>query len=190
MRDSLHVVLKQLADNVVVLEASSAREAFAILRQGLDFELVLLDWQLPDADGAATLKKIREHFPAVPVAVVSGVNDEKIVREAQRGGAAGFVSKAASAQELLNALRLICAGGDHWPDVANHITQEPGDFGITERQLQVLMLIAEGKPNKVICETLGLAESTVKVHITAILKALGADNRTEAAAIARERGIL
>lgn len=195
VRSSLHSVLNQLAERVVVLEASTAQEAFDILQQGLDFELVLLDLQLPDMGGVDALKQIRERFPTVPVAIISGVDDELSVRAAHDAGAAGFVHKSTSMQTLLNAVRLICAGGTHWPATGSiaktsaRARPTPAEFGMTERQAQVLALMARGKPNKLICDELGLSMGTVKIHVAAILKALNVDNRTQAVLAAQKLGI-
>lgn len=195
VRNSLHSVLNQLAERVVVLEASTAQEAFAILQQSLDFDLVLLDLQLPDMGGIDALKQIRERFPTVPVAIISGVDDDLAIRAAHDAGAAGFVHKSTSMQTLLNAVRLICAGGTHWPAAGSiarmpaRARPTPAEFGMTERQAQVLALMARGKPNKLICDELGLSMGTVKIHVAAILKALNVDNRTQAVLAAQKLGI-
>lgn len=195
VRNSLHGVLSQLAERVVVLEASTAHEAFGILQQGLDLDLVLLDLQLPDLGGIDALKQIRERFPTIPVAIISGVDDESALRAAFDGGAAGFVHKSTSMQTLLSAVRLICAGGTHWPTAGITSTAAarqrpmPAEFGMTERQAQVLALMARGKPNKIICDELGLSMGTVKIHVAAILKALNVDNRTQAVLAAQKLGI-
>jgi DNA-binding NarL/FixJ family response regulator len=131
--------------------------------------------------------------PAVPVVVLSASEDPADMTRAIDSGAMGFIPKSQSSQVMIGALRLVLAGGVYLPPEAirraapgSPSTAQPSrptswrDIGLTERQAEVLALLVQGKPNKLICRDLDLAEGTVKIHITAILKALKVTNRTQA----------
>ena len=133
--------------------------------------------------------------PELPVVVISASEDPDDVTRALDSGAMGFIPKSQSSQVMINALRLVLAGGVYLPpEMVRHARARTGvsgtpppsmpttyrDIGLTERQAQVLALLIQGKPNKLICRDLDLAEGTVKIHITAILKALKVSNRTQA----------
>jgi DNA-binding NarL/FixJ family response regulator len=155
---------------------------------------MLLDLALPGIDGLAVLQELRAQHPNVPVVVLSATDAPEVVMRAIDAGAMGFIPKTSSSQLMVQALRLVLAGGVYLPrevlrkddgTLGDSHTPEaplrsPRDVGLTERQAQVLALMVQGKPNKLICRDLRLAEGTVKIHITAILKALNVANRTQA----------
>jgi len=197
IRDAVRGVLKELKGDADVLEASDCRQAMALIAENADgLGLILLDLQLPDRDGFSALSEIRERYPAISVVVLSGQHDRSSVVKALDLGALGFIPKSGQREVMLSALQLVFAGGVYIPPEIlardTSITPPPGptpaslppaspsDLGLTERQLDVLALMMQGKSNKVICRTLDLAEPTVKNHVTAILKALKVTNRTEA----------
>ncbi|MGZ5095290.1 MAG: LuxR C-terminal-related transcriptional regulator, partial [Burkholderiales bacterium] len=143
---------------------------------------------------------LRERYPALGVVVVSGDHDRASVQRALDFGAVGFIPKSAQREVMLSAFNLIFAGGIYIPPQilerrATAATARvrsartiAADLGLTERQMDVLALMMRGKSNKVICRALDLAEPTVKNHVTAILKALKATNRTEAVIAAGAMG--
>jgi len=195
IRDAMRGVLKDLQSDAIVLEAASSAQAMGLVREHADLALILLDLQLPDRDGIEVLKELREHFPAISVVMLSAFNDRDNVVRALDNGALGFIPKTDSREVLLGALRLVLAGGIYIPPeiLASGATgiaapdksaatkrPSPAELGLTERQVDVLALMMEGKSNKLICRALDLAEPTVKNHVSAILKALGVVNRTEA----------
>jgi DNA-binding NarL/FixJ family response regulator len=197
IRDAMRGVLKDLQSDAVVLEAASSAQAMQLVREHADLALILHDLQLPDRDGIEALKELREHFPAVSVVMLSAFNDRDNVVRALDNGALGFIPKTESREVLLGALRLVLAGGIYIPPeilssgpgpagiaapakAAATKRPSPAELGLTERQVDVLALMMEGKNNKLICRALDLAEPTVKNHVSAILKALGVTNRTEA----------
>jgi DNA-binding NarL/FixJ family response regulator len=125
--------------------------------------------------------------------VLSGSENRDDVMRAIDGGAMGFIPKTQPSRVVINALRLVLAGGVYLPveilaapastataPSSSAAVSSPANLGLTERQGEVLALLIQGKPNKIICRELGLAEGTVKIHVTAILKALGVANRTQA----------
>jgi DNA-binding NarL/FixJ family response regulator len=188
LREALAYVLRELDREVCVLEAADGE---AVRRQAADhpdLDLVLLDIRLPGVSGLDLFDALRAEHPALPVVVLSAVDDPGIVKAVLAGGAMGFVPKSSPRPVMVNALRLVLSGGRYlppelilgeWASMERRAEgpDEPAprsaqDLGLTGRQRQVLALLAQGKSNKQICRELGLAEATVKIHVTAILKAL------------------
>lgn len=202
IREALRSVLKELKGDATVFEASDSRQAMTLVAEhGNELGLILLDLNLPDRDGFATLSELRERYPAVAVVVLSGQQDRASVVKALDIGALGYIPKSGQRDVMVSALQLVFAGGIYIPPeiLARSDTAEteapparpkatPAELGLTGRQLDVLALMMQGKSNKAICRVLDLAEPTVKNHVTAILKALKVTNRTEAVIAAREMG--
>jgi DNA-binding NarL/FixJ family response regulator len=195
IREALRQVLRALNKDIDLLEAGSAPEALAAADRNEGIDFILLDLALPGADGFEVLRELRERHPSFPVVVLSASDHAEVVMRALDAGAMGFIPKTASNEVLLGALRLVLSGGVYLPaEVLRHtpapaLVSRPAttaagigyrDLGLTERQAQVLALVVQGKPNKIICRELNVAEGTVKIHVTAILKALGVTNRTQA----------
>jgi DNA-binding NarL/FixJ family response regulator len=190
IRDALRGVLKELTDDADVLEASNFRQAMNVIEAHSDLRLILLDLNLPDGDGFAVLADLRKRYATISLVVVSAFDDRETVIRALDLGALGFIPKSAPRDVMVNALRLVFAGGIYIPPEAlGRVSKEtpvarrpvsPADLGFTERQIEVLALIMRGKSNKAISRILDVAEPTVKHHVTAILKALKVTNRTEA----------
>lgn len=204
-REALRGVFADLDANAVVFEAAGSREAMRLVAEHPEIELVLLDLNLPDRDGFSVLAELRERQPAIAVVVLSGQQDRISVMKALDLGAVGFIPKTGQRTVLTSALQLVFAGGIYIPQeilpreetvpVLGTATRfgvpsqaAPSDLRLTDRQLEVLALVMQGKSNKAICRLLNLAEPTVKNHVTAILKALKVTNRTEAAISAHELG--
>jgi DNA-binding NarL/FixJ family response regulator len=191
--DALREILPQLASGVVVRAAAHAGDAIAILDDEPDVALVLLDLALPGTRGLDLLADFLLDYPGVPVVVLSATHDEATVNAALGAGARGFIAKTASPAALLEALRqvlegTVCRAAAPAP-VADCARSGAAALGLTARQGDVLRLLAQGKPNKLICRDLRLSEGTVKVHVSAILKALNVASRTQAVAELARRGI-
>ena len=176
------------------------------------FDLILLDLKLPDTSGLEGLRIVREVFLGVPVALLSGEENTTVIRNAIAEGAMGFVPKSASSQVLLAAMRLILAGGTYlpphafasWPASRPHEKGHAAPLdsphteksraqhatGLSERQLEILMKAVQGKPNKVIARETGLAEGTVKAHLSAAFRLINVSNRTEAVFKAAQIGLM
>ena len=192
IRDALRGVLKELAHDATVLEASDCRQAMRLIDEHPDLHLILLDLNLPDRDGFAVLADLRKRYATISVVVLSAFHDRDNVLRALDLGALGFIPKSSAREVMLNALRLVFSGGTYIPPeaLARAGAKEaqpapgrpvsPAELGLTERQIEVLALMMQGKSNKAISRILDVAEPTVKHHITAILKALKVTNRTEA----------
>ena len=194
VRDALARVVGQLHADAQVLEAGDFAAVLAHLGAAIP-DLVLIDLNMPGMDGLQGLRRLREAFPALAIVVASGQDDPATIRAALSIGANGFIPKIDPPHLLLQALRVVRAGGVYIParshgDVRAIMTgPSPNASGLTPRQLDVLRLLQKGEPNKVIARQLDLTEGTVKIHIAAILRALQARNRTEAVIRARELGL-
>lgn len=187
-----------------VLVASRLEDALRLLRNGAQVELVLFDLRLPDAAGLEGLGTLRRQHPECRVVVLSGEVDSPMIARCLDMGAAGYIPKNLSNLEILSALRLVASGGTYVPpqilatshpirvrsDAGPSVrSTDPRRLGLTERQLDVLRLLLRGLPNKLICRQLELAEGTVKVHVSAVLRALGVRNRTQAVIAASRIGL-
>jgi DNA-binding NarL/FixJ family response regulator len=195
IREALRGLFRELRPEAIVLEAADAAHAVALLAEQPDIALILLDLSLPDRDGLGLLAELRARHPAISVVVLSGFADRANVMRALDQGALGFIPKSAGREVMTSALNLVFSGGVYIPPeilAAKSPTARPqlpaSDLGLTGRQGDVLALMMQGKSNKAICRRLDLAEATVKNHVTAILKALGVSNRTEAVLAASARG--
>lgn len=204
---ALQTVIQGLGDDVTVVAASSARAARETLQRTADFDLVLLDLHLGDADGFDVLTEFRTTYPALPVVVVSASDRASDVIRAIDLGAMGFVPKRASNETLFEALRMVMSGGIYVPPMtmgsdrpgergeAPGVLREVGrgaseggfqrppaieSLGLTPRQTDVLGLLLQGQPNKLIARELGLSVETVKDHVAAVLRALNVSSRTQA----------
>jgi DNA-binding NarL/FixJ family response regulator len=205
VRAGLRHVLQELDDaGVEVLEAGSGSAAFALADEHPDLDLVLLDLNMPDMGGIDALDELGRRHPDIPVVVLSGVDDLDSMRAGFDHGAAGFIHKSALSDVLVSAIRLVFSGGVYVPPQmlehsemaaptlsAQHLLGSGGNpaLNLTERQQEVLQLVLQGKTNKEICRTLSLAEPTVKVHVSAILRILGVQSRTQAVLAATRLGI-
>ena len=207
---ALQSVIQGLGDDVTVIGAGSAKAARETLKTDSDFDLVLLDLQLGDADGFDVLVEFRAKYPALPVVVVSASDRSSDVIRAVDLGAMGFVPKRASNESLFEALHMVMSGGIYVPpmtmgseprpskpegdtvpgvlrvlregaDASGHQAPAPlASLGLTPRQTDVLALLLQGKPNKLIARDLNLSVETVKDHVAAVLRTLNVSSRTQA----------
>lgn len=200
IRDALRAVLLELHQDSEIIEAAGCGLAMQLVEEHADLDLILLDLNLPDGDGFDSLVELRERYPALAVVVLSASHDRASVVRALELGAAGFIPKSAQRPVMLSALQLVFSGGIYIPpeilareaetlktiSSTDAVPPVPSSLGLTERQLDVLTLMMQGKSNKAICRVLDLAEPTVKNHVTAIFKALKVTNRTEAVIAANQ----
>jgi len=193
--DAVAELLPHLSDGIVVRTAPDRDSATRILDNEPDVGLVLLDLALPGMRGMDVLADLMLDYPGVPVVVLSATHDAGTVNAALAAGARGFIPKTANAAVLLDALQHIldgerCVAGDldNGP-LGDGAHIDAAALGLTARQSDVLRLLAQGKPNKLICRDLHLSEGTVKVHVSAILRALHVNSRTQAIAELARRGI-
>lgn len=204
-RDGLSVLLHQLEPNAKVNEVGSGATAMAQLHGGgIEYDIVLLDYHLPDQDGMSILADIKMEYPELPVILLSAEEDPALVMRALQEGASGFITKSSSAKVMLSAIKLVLSGGVYVPPlmVANKAAAAPKPTAqaaperpvtsvkLTERQQDVLVEMGRGLANKEIARALDMSPSTVKVHVAAILKELDVKNRTQAVATARTLGLI
>ncbi len=188
-REGLRLLLDKIDDLVECEEAEDCDTALSCMRN-CEFNVVLLDLHMPGVDGLDALGVIRNADPTTPVVVLSGEESPSIVRATIDAGAMGFIHKSSHSDDLIMALKLILAGGVYLPPAVLTKPTSTEAVGLTDREKQVFRLLVEGKPNKLIGRNLDISENTVKAHLTAIYRALGAKNRTEAVFEAAHRQIL
>lgn len=182
--------LQELLGGAAPVEASSLRTLEDAVRAHADLDLVLLDLHMPGARGFSSLVFLRGERPDLPVVVISSNDHPRTIRRAQQFGAAGFIPKSAPVAQMQAALRTVLDGGAWFPPLAAERSEEDAQLAarlaqLTPQQVRVLMCMADGLLNKQIAYELGLAENTVKVHVTAILRKLDCHSRTQAALLVK-----
>ncbi|PHS78593.1 MAG: DNA-binding response regulator [Rhodospirillaceae bacterium] len=193
VRAGLVLVLKQMENSVEILEAGTGQEAIETALGNSGIDLILMDLDLPEGNGLEAMTAIHGEKPSVPVVILSAMEDQSMVSRAMKMGARGFIPKSASGEVMVNSLRLVLSGGVclppgyHEPQKGENDTKTPN---LTQRQMEVLRLMAKGSSNKEIARGLSISENTVRVHISAVIGALDASNRTEAAYSAMRMGII
>jgi len=203
IRSGLRSELAALAEAIDFVEAWNAETLLRMFEQHRDLDLALVDMTMPGMEGARTVGALRTQYPAVPLVVVSGLNDAKQVQEILRAGAVGFIPKSAVGQLVLPAIRLVLAGGQYLPPQlmstleaaeASAAAQDPAVRkpaesirveALSPRQEEVFDLMAKGLSNKMIARQLNISEGTVKSHIATIFDVLRVHNRVSAIAEAR-----
>jgi len=176
-----------------IIEASSLATLQEAIVEHPDADLILLDLRMPGARGFASLLYVRAEHPSIPVVVISASEGASVVQRALDFGASGFIPKSARIETIGEVLRTVLGGGVSAPYMPNtfavvdHQDREVARrlSSLTPQQLNVLVLLAQGQSNKDIAANLAIAEATVKAHITAILRKLGIERRTQAAILAQ-----
>lgn len=200
VRDGLVMMLGTQGDFEVVAEAEDGQEAFE-KAASYQPDVLLLDLEMPGLDGVQVLEKLLPRYPGMRAIVFTAFDTDERILAALKAGAQGYLLKGAPREELFQAVRVVHEGGSLLqPVIASRVLQHMsagGDTrkrvspeGLTEREMEVLQLLAQGLPNKDIASELVISERTVKFHVSSILDKLGAANRTEAVAIAAQQGII
>lgn len=200
---ALSLMLEDRDPEAEVHTAATAREALDLVNREGDADLLILDLSMPDVTGTELMEEIVRMQPMLKILVVSGLADQESIMRVLQLGAAGFVPKSLDTEMLGNAIDFVLKGGVFIPSKLLTESQRVGFFThtaahlkssaeepvhLTERQKDVLALLAQGAPIKRICRELDLSEGTVKTHVAAIYRAFGASNRTEALLAARRAG--
>ena len=196
IRQGLGLLLRQLYPNIVIREGSTAREGLTLFEAEEDFDVILLDFYLPDASGGSMIQDFVARSGA-PVVILSGSNDPQDISAAMKAGAKGYIVKSSKPATLHHVLELTLSGEFFFPweaaaaeaavarpagEAIERAAGEPPD--LTDRQRQILQLVAQGKSNKEIARALDILEGTVKAHLRFLMKHLNAKNRTQLAVMA------
>ena len=190
LREGIALVIGSQPDMTMVAQAANGAEAVRMFRQHLP-DVTLMDLRLPDMSGVDALLAIRAESPEARVIMLTTFEGDANIRRALEAGARGYLLKSTPPADLVETIRQVHAGRKGIPpDVAAHIAEHLGDESLTERELDVLRLIAGGNRNRDIAEQLFISEETVKVHVKHVMEKLGASDRTQAVAIALRRGII
>jgi len=195
VRMALKHALAPLAADIVWREAVDAHGTEAELERCGGFDLALIDLHMPGSGGTGWIEQLHRKHPAVPLIVLTGDERAGLAEELIAAGVAGFIPKSDSATVVLHAVQLVLSGGTYAPLRLFACTERKESVGpctanqvaLTERQRDVLALLARGLPNKLIARALGVSEATVKVHLLAIFRALAVRNRTEAVVAAGKK---
>jgi DNA-binding NarL/FixJ family response regulator len=208
-RDGMRYVLQQLPEEVEIMEAGDFAEGLKLATQHPELDLALLDLNMPGSEGPISIRYFHQRYPHIPVVVVSGEEGRSYMEKVMNYGAMGFISKSSTAAVMLGALNLVLSGGVYIPPqmlrqhgalpeeeddgeqhVADRRSLNTNDYGLTQRQMQVLAYLAQGLSNKQIAESINLAEGTVKIHVAAVYQALRVNNRMEAVRMAEKLGLI
>ena len=200
-RDGLSLNIERLEPQAVIFQAGSFSQVMKILNDEKKFDLIIIDLDMPDMNWETALQDIMDKRGNARVAIISATEDVRIIRKAMEKGISGYIPKRADTKVLPGALKLIMDGGTYLPpsilenngvngiNIAS-ISRSRNGKTLTNRQSQVLELVAQGMSNKQIAYEMGVSEATVKLHINALLRAVGATNRTQAVVIAQRMGII
>lgn len=193
-REALRGLIAKLYPNTAIYEADSISSLYTLVEDRPNADLLLLDLSMPGAAGYSALVHLRALHPLLPIVIVSAHEDPVLMRRALDHGAMGFIPKSVESKTLGMALNEILMGNTWLPSIAAntpsisaeekqaaHLLQE-----LTPQQFRVLQMVSTGQLNKQIAHELGVSEATIKTHMTAILRKLGATNRTQAVLIANQ----
>ncbi len=197
-RDGLSLRLKEINQDIVILQSSSIPEMQKILSRETDTDILILDIDLADINTSETINKIKTIAPNTKIVAISSSEDIRNIKKILSFGVKGYITKRSDSNILSGALKLILDGGTYIPPIMLNNTADYNDFNsknllkknLTNRQSQVLELIAQGKSNKQIAYDMGVSEATVKLHINALLRSLKVNNRTQAVITAQKIGLI
>ncbi|MGV2978503.1 response regulator [Roseibium alexandrii] len=189
-REALHSAVELAYPNSDTLDAASLDEANQLLQDDASFDLALLDLSMPGVKGMDGLLHLRTHYPRLPVVVVSGAEDPPIIAQVLAYGAAGFIPKSSKKTTLADAIQQVMNGAIYVPETYADGAEDPIDdntrkmierlSSLTPQQIRVLQMICNGLLNKQIAYELSVGETTVKAHVSEILRKLSVSSRTQA----------
>ena len=190
LRKGIAALVNGEPDLKLVAEASNGNEAIDAFRSHRP-DVTLMDLQMPEVDGIDAIDRIRGEFPEARIIVLTTYSGDTQVLRALKAGARGYILKGHVHKELLDAIRAVHAGHKRIPpEIAAQLAEHATDDALTEREIQILKLIAAGNANKHIADQLSIGEATVKSHVSNILSKLGANDRSHAVTIGLKRGMI
>jgi DNA-binding NarL/FixJ family response regulator len=190
LRKGITALVNAELDMKLVAEASNGHEAIEAFRQHRP-DVVLMDIQMPGMNGVEAIDRIRSEFPDARIIVLTTYTGDAQVMRALKAGARAYILKGHVHREMLETIRAVHAGHKRIPaDIAEQLAEHATDDSLTQREIDVLRLIAAGNSNKLIADQLSIGESTVKSHVSNILSKLGANDRAHAVTIGLQRGII
>jgi DNA-binding NarL/FixJ family response regulator len=190
LREGIAAVLRAHSDMELVGEAENGEHAVVAHRQ-LNPDVTLMDLQMPVLGGVDAITRIRRESPDAKIIVLTTYAGDVQALRAMRAGAAGYLLKGALRRELLDTIRAVYEGRRYLPsEIAQEIALHSYEDGLSERELDVLRLVARGKANKEIAVELRVSEDTVKSHLKSIFVKLSVGDRTQAVTLALKRGII
>jgi DNA-binding NarL/FixJ family response regulator len=190
VRQGLATILNRQKNIEVVAQTGKLSQVLDYFRR-YHPNVLIMDLRLDGKETFETMKKLQEQFPSAALLIVSASEGSEEIYRALRAGARGYVSKDISDAELIEAVEIVSSGRNHMsPQIASKLAERMNRSTLTQREMQVLMLIVKGKSNKEIADRLNVAEETVKYHVKGILSKLGVADRTQAATAALLRGII
>ena len=190
-RAALLAAVEKMFEGAQIVECDSFGSLQGCMQRHPEADLVLLDLNMPGAQGFSSLIHLRAEYPSVPVAVISAQEEPAVIRRAQEFGAAGFIPKSSNMDAIGNAIHTVLEGGEWWPSQIGEVRPDErqlaaGIASLTPQQLRILMMIADGMANKVIGADLNITEGTVKSHVTAVLRKLNLYRRTQLIIVAQK----
>lgn len=195
-RDGLAMRLEEIDPDVILLQAATFSQALKILDQENDVDMIIVDLDMPDMKWEEGIEQLRQKSNEINMVVISASEDVRSIRKVLASGIKGYIPKRSEPKIMHNALKLILEGGTYIPPALIENNAEIPLNGnhrgktLTNRQSQVLDLIAQGKSNKQIAYEMGVSEATVKLHINALLRSLKVNNRTQAVITAQKMGLI
>jgi DNA-binding NarL/FixJ family response regulator len=190
LRKGISALVNAEPDMKLIAEASNGQEAIEAFRSHRP-DVTLMDLQMPDLNGTEAIDRIRSEFPEARIIVLTTYTGDVQVLRALKAGARAYVLKGHVHRELLDTIRAVHAGQKRIPpDIAAQLAEHAADDELTQREIDVLRLIAAGNSNKLIADCLSIGEATVKSHVSNILSKLSANDRAHAVTIGLKRGII
>lgn len=189
VRSGIRMLLTEEGDIEVLGEASNGKEALAFLETSRP-DLILLDISMPEVNGLEVTQYVREHYPSLPILILTMHEDERYFFQLLRAGATGYIVKGAAPNDLVSAVRAVAAGQAYlYPSLARLLAKEP-DTVLSARELEVLQLTAQGMTAREVGKKLAISSNTVERHRANIMSKLGVSNRAELIRYAIRRGLL
>jgi DNA-binding NarL/FixJ family response regulator len=198
-REGVRQVLNQMDEHTEIIDAQDFPTLFIQAQVNPDLDLALIDLNMPGMPAHYGIVEFRQRFPDLPLVILSASESRQDISRALDAGALGYVLKSSPSKVILHALKMVLSGGIYIPAILNEPTPaaqsdtvfqtDKSSVALTTRQMEVLTCLLQGMPNKTIARNLDLTEGTVKIHLAAIFRALGVNNRTEAVIAARQVGL-